>query len=157
MNGVNCERFQGKCQNSNLTVLSNKLRVFRVSMASEKKGTSNLLTTPDNDEDDTMKTTKFDTIMDDNIVEDDEKKNMAETPTPTMKPQRSIKNECPRIKGLQSKGNFFNKTLHYKMHLPSLNTEIYRQYSDFEWLRKKLLDRFAFLVHLFLNYQIRYH
>ena len=113
-------------------------------MSSEKKGTSNLLTTPvGNDEDDSMKLGKFDTIMDpdDNTIDDDSK--TEEIPPQSMKPRRSIRNECPRIKGLQSKGNFFNKTLHYKIHLPSVKTEIYRQYSDFEWLHKKLLNRYG--------------
>jgi len=129
------------------------------SIMSSKKKDLLIMTTPvGKDEDDTMKTSKFETIMDpeedivvkdkDDSKNDDMKENSANEKVnnanpSTMKPRRSIRNECPRIKGLQSKGNFFNKALHYKIHLPSLKTEIYRQYSDFEWLHKKLLDRYG--------------
>ena len=111
-------------------------------MSSQK---TDLLTTPvGKDDDDTLKPGAFDTIMDENDNADDSKNDdMKENEVnananKAMKPRRSIREECPRIKGLESKGNFFNKALHYKIYLPSVKTEIYRQYSDFEWLHKKL-------------------
>eukprot|EP01084_Bolivina_argentea_P316051 547761_1 len=76
----------------------------------------------------------------DKVVEFDIFDPETESKQPNMKPRRSIRNECPRIKGLQSKGNFFNKALHYKIHLPSIKIEIFRTYNDFEWLYKKLID-----------------
>ena len=123
-----------------------------------------LLTTDDNDN--SMKPATFETINTENdeTIEDKndktEEKNIDENESNSnknnksenkiIKPRRSIRNECPRIKGLQSKGNFFNKALHYKIHLPSLKIDIFRRYSDFEWLHKKLLDRYGSTQGLFV-------
>eukprot|EP01084_Bolivina_argentea_P068587 124833_1 len=57
--------------------------------------------------------------------------------------QRSMGKHCPRIRGLKSKGNFLKKSLHYKLYLPSLNTEIFRKYSDFVWLYNKLVLKYG--------------